>query len=275
MKESPRRRVTVTPQLKGTVPLDFLPQFFFHESVSPQAPEYTIRVVSNFFENSLIYSQLKWKKSSIRKVLIMWVVELTYRWIFFLQVHFKVSTVLIKVPLFATGVVDTSGTMQSVSLTPVVHLHLRISLGIFKKFEMTLMLFSGAWGKMIHEKNLKQKARDTVPLIHPLISWEIVWYWREEVLLLPCAPPPKKKLLYSRLLWSDIPWRRSRLFFSLYISFVVLVLRIFIAGWLNRPSKAKPGFKPTVLITGKTRLKFFWYRHLPYRAMLAPVYINT
>jgi hypothetical protein len=25
------------------------------------------------------------------------------------------------------------------------------------KFEMTLMLFSGAWGKMIHFKNLKQK----------------------------------------------------------------------------------------------------------------------
>jgi hypothetical protein len=26
-----------------------------------------------------------------------------------------------------------------------------------KKFEMTQMLFSGAWGKVIHEKNLKQK----------------------------------------------------------------------------------------------------------------------
>ncbi len=26
------------------------------------------------------------------------------------------------------------------------------------------MLFSGKWGKMIHEKNLKQKSRDTVPL---------------------------------------------------------------------------------------------------------------
>jgi hypothetical protein len=29
---------------------------------------------------------------------------------------------------------------------------------------MTLMLFLGAWGKMIHEINLKQKTRDTVPL---------------------------------------------------------------------------------------------------------------
>jgi hypothetical protein len=27
----------------------------------------------------------------------------------------------------------------------------------FEKFEMILMLFSGAWGKVIHEKNLKQK----------------------------------------------------------------------------------------------------------------------
>ncbi len=26
-----------------------------------------------------------------------------------------------------------------------------------KNFEMTLMLFSGAWGKMIHQRNLKQK----------------------------------------------------------------------------------------------------------------------
>ncbi len=32
-----------------------------------------------------------------------------------------------------------------------------VSQRIFVKFEMTLVLFSGAWGKMIHEKNLKQK----------------------------------------------------------------------------------------------------------------------
>ncbi len=29
---------------------------------------------------------------------------------------------------------------------------------------MTRMFFSGAWGKMIHEKNLNQKSRDTAPL---------------------------------------------------------------------------------------------------------------
>ncbi len=44
-----------------------------------------------------------------------------------------------------------------VSLIPVVHLDLRIFSRIFENFEMTLMLLSGAWGKMIHERNLKQK----------------------------------------------------------------------------------------------------------------------
>jgi hypothetical protein len=29
---------------------------------------------------------------------------------------------------------------------------------------MTLMLFSLAWGMMVHEKNLKQKFHDTAPL---------------------------------------------------------------------------------------------------------------
>jgi hypothetical protein len=36
--------------------------------------------------------------------------------------------------------------VPQMSLIPVVHLHLRIFLRIFKKIEMTLMLFSGAWG---------------------------------------------------------------------------------------------------------------------------------
>jgi hypothetical protein len=46
-----------------------------------------------------------------------------------------------------------------VSLIPVVDLDLRISPRIFekKKLEMTLKLFSGAWGKMIHEKKPETK----------------------------------------------------------------------------------------------------------------------
>ena len=39
---------------------DFLPLVLFHESVSPPAPEeYPIRTVSNFFQNSLRFSQVK------------------------------------------------------------------------------------------------------------------------------------------------------------------------------------------------------------------------
>ncbi len=53
---------------------------------------------------------------------------------------------------FATGVVDTGGALAN------------ISVDFPKKFEMTLMLFSGTWGKMIHEKKPKAiKSRDTVP----------------------------------------------------------------------------------------------------------------
>jgi hypothetical protein len=45
----------------------------------------------------------------------------------------------------------------------VVHLEMRISPRIFeRKNETTLIGYSGAWGKLIHEKNLK---------------WEISWHF--------------------------------------------------------------------------------------------------
>jgi hypothetical protein len=47
---------------------------------------------------------------------------------------------------FAAGVVDTGGNLPLVSLTCE---YLR---EFSKKFEMILMLLSGAWGKVIHEK---------------------------------------------------------------------------------------------------------------------------
>jgi hypothetical protein len=56
---------------------------------------------------------------------------------------------------FAAGVVDTGGNLPPVSLIPVVNLELQISPR--KKFETALMVYSGAWGKLIHEKNQKQK----------------------------------------------------------------------------------------------------------------------
>ncbi len=47
--------------------------------------------------------------------------------------------------------------LPPVSLIPVVNLELRMSLRMFEKFEQALMVYSGAWGKLIHEKNQKQK----------------------------------------------------------------------------------------------------------------------
>ncbi len=57
---------------------------------------------------------------------------------------------------FVIGFLDTGGKYLRVSLLPMVHLDLRIFPRIFEKI-MTLMLFSGARGKMIHGKKLKQK----------------------------------------------------------------------------------------------------------------------
>ncbi len=48
--------------LKGTVSRDFLPLIFSWISF-PQPPDYTIRAISNFFENSRRFSQLNGKKS--------------------------------------------------------------------------------------------------------------------------------------------------------------------------------------------------------------------
>ncbi len=49
---------------------------------------------------------------------------------------------------FTTNIVDTGGTPR-----------------FSKKFEINLMLFSGALGKMIHERNRSKKSRGNVPLI--------------------------------------------------------------------------------------------------------------
>ncbi len=71
---------------------------FFSWISFPQAPEYTIRAISNFFGNSRRYSQLKvhhgchWKRWQMEKIfnqksfnflfVHLWEVELTYRYIF-------------------------------------------------------------------------------------------------------------------------------------------------------------------------------------------------
>ncbi len=83
---------------------------------------------------------------------------------FCLQVHLKVSAACYcshyLPPVSTTPVAN----LPPVSSTPEVHLDLQISMRIFVKFEMTMMLFSGAWGKVIHEKKLEAKNLMTLSL---------------------------------------------------------------------------------------------------------------
>jgi hypothetical protein len=46
----------------------------------------------------------------------------------------------------------------------------------WKKFEMAVMVYSGAWGKLIHKKIRSRKSRDSIPLIH--------FYWKFNVEIL-------------------------------------------------------------------------------------------
>jgi hypothetical protein len=113
------------------------------------------------------------KKSLIIKVLIIlfghhWEVKLTYRYIFAFKSLTGLSSMIL-FPIFATGVIDTSGKFAAVvvntggklppvSLTPVVNLDLRISLWISKKFEMLLMGNSGAGGGSWFMKKPEEKS---------------------------------------------------------------------------------------------------------------------
>ncbi len=55
-----------------------------------------------------------------------------------------------------------------------------------KKFEMTLKLFSVAWGKMIYKKTWSKKSRDTVPLINKFL----IWKWLLLILAQPIKTSP-------------------------------------------------------------------------------------
>ncbi len=60
--------VSDTEGLKGTVPRDFRLLFFFMNQFPPSPHEYTNRAVSNFFENSRRYSQLKVHHRQMAKI---------------------------------------------------------------------------------------------------------------------------------------------------------------------------------------------------------------
>ncbi len=118
--------------------------------------------ISNFFENSQRYSRLKvhhwchWHRWQMEKIFsqknwnyLVWThlgsrVNIYVN--FCLQVHFKESAAWYCFHIFATGVVDTGGAPWLANLRE-----------FSKKFETVLMGYSGAGGKLTHEKNQKQK----------------------------------------------------------------------------------------------------------------------
>jgi hypothetical protein len=54
--------------------------------------------------------------------------------------------------------------LPPVSLTPVVHLECEYLHEFSKKFETALMVYLGAWGKLIHEKKPEVEKLVTVSL---------------------------------------------------------------------------------------------------------------
>jgi hypothetical protein len=118
-------------------------RFFFHESVSSRSLSIPHRAVSNFFENSQRYSQLKVHQQSD-------------------NIPLFATSVVDTGGKFATGIINTSGT-SVIKTSGAPYEPCEYFCEMLKKFEMTLMLFSGAWGKMIHEKNLKQKILQHCP----------------------------------------------------------------------------------------------------------------
>jgi hypothetical protein len=71
--------------------------------------------------------------------------------------------------------IEDFSNLPPVSMTSVVYFELRISPQIFKKIRNGpngILIYSGAWGKLIHEKTRSRKSRDTVPLTTISAKWK-------------------------------------------------------------------------------------------------------
>jgi hypothetical protein len=125
---------------------------FFHESVYPPAPEYPIRIVSNFCENSRRYSQVKvhHQYQRHRWQIFHWCQR--HQW----QILPPVSLVLL-IPVANLLPVTPAAYLPPVSKTMAANNGSEYLRKFSKKFETALMVYSGAWGNLIHEKNQKTK----------------------------------------------------------------------------------------------------------------------
>ncbi len=212
----------------GTVPRDFrLLVFFINQSPPPpQAPEYTNRAVTNFFENSRRYSQFKVHHQCRWH---LWQMEQIFNQKNFN--YFVRRSLGRRVNIYKIFALKFTLRCLHLDIVPIIcHRCLWQRWKIFrrcrwywwqfatstltceylrefsKNFEMTLLLFSWAWGKVIHEKKTwSKKSRDTVPLIHNddlyvlpilLLFLQQVIAWKE------CCRPSTA--------WPRGAWRRPR-----------------------------------------------------------------
>ncbi len=108
-----------------------------------------------------------------------------------------------------------------------------------KKFETALMVYSGAWGKLIHEKNRSRKSRDSVPL--KVCTWE--WYhWISLEKVINCY---RFFIFFSPLnIWQDFK-----------------VLSCFMQKWIQPPACSDHGLHrilPSYWLT-----HFYWMKNPP------------
>jgi hypothetical protein len=108
----------------------------------PHASEYTIRTVSNVFEYSILFHRFV----AIGGKFAAGVIETGG------NLPPVLFTLVENLPLVSTTPAVPAAKLSRVLLIPVVHLVLQYLRKFSKKFEMTLMLFSGGWGKRIHKK---------------------------------------------------------------------------------------------------------------------------
>ena len=199
----------------------------YHELVSPQAPEYTIWAVSNFFKNLRRYSQLnvdhryqRHRQQILPPVSLVLLIPVTNlppattipaanllpvsttpvancHWC---QRHRWQTMVLIsgcrylKVNLNAKMYTCVNSTIQRCpnkiiknfliedfsQLPPVSTLSCEYLREFSKNFETVLMGYSGAGGKLIHEKNQKQKISWHCPFKLPWKMFDSTCFWRKE-----------------------------------------------------------------------------------------------
>jgi hypothetical protein len=144
--------------------------FWFFSWISfPQAPEYITRAVSNFFENSRRYSQLKVDHWYQRH---RWQTMGLISGCRYLKVNLKakmficVNSTIQRCPIKSIKIflIEDFSRLPPVSLT----LSCEYLREFSKKFETVLMGYSWAGGKLIDEKNPKRKISWHCPLKLPL-----------------------------------------------------------------------------------------------------------